>query len=240
MHLQIEPYTNLYDRREGNMAIACGIIFEVIIILVYLLLFTTDFWQKISPYLAGIISSLTVFAYVQDHRTHKMAHPVICVIILTAVVETLLVLLLRIKELKIPATYLCVAINIMFLMIGTASVIQRHSLVHCVISMLIYFAMAHLILYLSASDNFGDGLLCPMRRTWPMRIIAAVISTAASLILCFDPMMILSEYCMEECTAAQQDKINIYAWLGLGFMIAVNMAYSLISDWWKWNKAVRS
>ena len=68
------------------MAIACGIIFEIIMILVYLLLFITDFWQKLSPYLAGIISSLTVFAYVQDHRTHKMAHPVICVIILTAVV----------------------------------------------------------------------------------------------------------------------------------------------------------
>ena len=222
------------------MAIVSGIIFEVIIIAVYLFLFATDFWQTVSPYLAGIISSLTVYAYIQDHQAHKIAHPVVGAIVCMAVVETLLVLLLRVQELKIPATYLCLSINITFLMAGTASVIERHSMVHCVISMIFYFAVAHLILYLSSYDTFGDGLLCPMRRTWKMRILAAVISTVASLILLFDPVIMLNGYYVEVLSSSQQDKLDTYAWLALGFIAAVNMVYSLISDWWKWKKAVRS
>lgn len=219
------------------MAVVGGIILQGILIAVYLLLFFTDFWQRVSPYLAGIISGLAIFSYIQDHQAHKMAHSVAGAVIFMAIVETLLIQLLKVEQLKIPATYLCLSVNIMFLMAGTSSIIQRHTLAHCTISVFLYFAMAFLILYLSTSEDWGDGLLCPMRRTWGMRILAAVINTAASLILCFDPMMMLNGYCMEQCTASQQDKINTYIWLGLGFAAAFNIILSLVSDWWKWKKA---
>lgn len=208
-----------------------GLIFQAFLIAGYLLLFRTEIWGRISPYLAGIICGYLTFAYIQDFHTGMLKHPHVDVWIFIAAFELLTFLLLHNPQLWIPGTFLCLAINIMFLMIGSTDYIERASVTHCTIAILLYFLIANTIIRLSTSEDFGNDLTGEVRTGWPMRVLAAVINAAASIIYCADPLIILSSYCTKYCTESQQDKLNIYAWIGVIGMMGGAFTHSLVRDY---------
>lgn len=208
-----------------------GLIFQAFLITVYLLLFKTEVWGKVSPYLAGIICGYFTFAYIQDSHPGVLKHPHVAVWIFIAVFELLTFLLLRNAQLRIPGTFLCLSINIMFLMAASAGSIRRASVVHCTIAILIYFLIAGTIIRLSTSDDFDNEITGEVRTGWPMRVLAATINAVASIIYCADPLFILSGYCMKYCTESQQDKLNIAAWIGVIGMMGGMFTWSLIKDY---------
>ena len=67
-------------------------------------------------------------------------------------------------------------------------------------------------------------------------MLAAAINAVASIIYCADPLFILSSYCTEYCTESQQDKLNIYAWIGVIGMMGGTFAQSLIRDYLMYRK----
>ena len=160
-----------------------------------------------------------------------LKQPNVAVWIFIAVFELLTFLLLRNAQLRIPGTFLCLSINIMFLMVASAGAIKRASVVHCTIAILIYFLIAGTIIRLSTSDDFDNEITGEARTRWPMRVLAAAINAVASIIYCADPLFILSSYCTEYCTESQQDKLNIYAWIGVIGMMGGAFAWSLIRDY---------
>jgi len=208
-----------------------GLIFQVFLITVYLLLFKTEVWGKVSPYLAGIICGYLTFAYIQDFHPGVLKYPHAAVWIFIAVFELLTFLLLRNAQLRIPGTFLCLSINIMVLMIASTDSIERASIAHCTIAILIYFLIANTIIRLSTSEDFGNDITGEVRTGWPMRVLAAAINAVASIIYCADPLFILSSYCTKYYTESQQDKLNIYAWIGVIGMMGGAFAYSLIGDY---------
>lgn len=215
-----------------------GLIFQAFLIIVYFLLFATDIWGKVSPYLAGIICGYLTFAYIQDFYEGVLKHPHAAVWIFIAAFELLVFLLLRNPQLRIPGTFLCLSINIMSLMIASTCYIERASIAHCTIAILIYFLIANTIIHLSTSDDYGNDLTGEVRTGWPMRVLAAAINAVASIIYCADPLFILSDYCMKYCTESQQDKLNIYAWIGVIGMMGGTFVYSLIRDYLVCRKTV--
>ncbi|MDY5331393.1 MAG: hypothetical protein SPG98_01320 [Porcincola intestinalis] len=208
-----------------------GLILQAFMMTVYFLLFKTDIWGKVSPYLAGIICGYFTFAYIQDFHPGVLKHPHVAVWIFIAVFELLTFLLLRNAQLRIPGTFLCLSINIMLLMVASAGTIKRASVAHCTIAILIYFLIAGTIIRLSTSDDFGNDLTGEVRTRWPMRVLAATINAVASIIYCADPLFILSAYCTKYCTESQQDKLNIAAWIGVIGMMGGTFAWSLIRDY---------
>lgn len=155
----------------------------------------------------------------------------IAVCIFIVVFELLVFLLLHNAQLKIPGTFLCLSINIMFLMIGSTDYIERASVALCTIAIRIYFLIANAIIRLSTSEDFGNYITGEVRTEWPMRVLAAAINAMASIIYCADPLFILSSYCTKYCTESQQDKLNIAAWIGVIGMMGGTFAYSLIRDY---------
>ena len=119
----------------------------------------------------------------------------------------------------------------MVLMIASTDSIERASIAHCTIAILIYFLIANTIIRLSTSEDFGNDITGEVRTRWPMRVLAATINAVASIIYCADPLFILSSYCTKYCTASQQDKLNIYAWVGVIGMMGGTFALSLLRDY---------
>ncbi len=123
----------------------------------------------------------------------------------------------------------------MVLMIASTDSIERASIVHCTIAILIYFLIANTIIRLSTSEDFGNDITGEVRTGWPMRVLAAAINAVASIIYCADPLFILSgyctKYCTKYCTASQQDKLNIYTWIGVIGMMGGAFVHSLIRDY---------
>ena len=208
-----------------------GLIFQAFLITGYLLLFKTDIWGRISPYLAGITRGYLTFAYMQDFHTGLLKHPHIDVWIFIAAFELLTFLLLRNAQLRIPVIFLCLSINIMFLMIGSTEYIEKASVAHCTVAIIIYFLIANTIIRLSTSEDYGNDITGEVRTGWPMRVLAAAINAATNIIYCADPLIILSGYCTKYCTESQQDKLNIYAWIGVIGMMGGVFVWSLIKDY---------
>ena len=52
-----------------------GLIFQAFLITVYFLLFKTEIWGKVSPYLAGIICGYLTSVYIQDFHPGALKHP---------------------------------------------------------------------------------------------------------------------------------------------------------------------
>ena len=208
-----------------------ALVFQAFLMIIYFLLFNTDIWGKVSPYLAGIICGYLTFAYIQDFHPGVLKHPHAAVWIFIAVFELLTFLLLRNAQLRIPGTFLCLSINIMILMIASTDSIERASVVHCTIAILIYFLIAGTIIRLSTSDDFDNEITGEVRTGWPMRVLAAVINAVASIIYCADPLFILSDYCTKYCTESQQDKLNIAAWIGVIGMMGGAFVQSLLRDY---------
>ena len=208
-----------------------ALVFQAFLMIIYFLLFNTDIWGKVSPYLAGIICGYLAFAFMQDFHAGVLKHPHVDVWIFIAVFELLVFLLLHNAQLRIPGTFLCLSINIMFLMIGSTDYIERASVTHCTIAILIYFLIANTIIRLSTSGDFGNDITGEVRTGWPMRVLAALINAIASIIYCADPLFILSTYCTKYCTESQQDKLNIAAWIGVIGMMGGAFTHSLIRDY---------